>query len=120
MDYRVTEAHRSEFPHPITLQPGDPLQVGERYQGPEGWDNWYLCQTPGQAAGWVPAQVIGRNAQGEAVAAESYCARELDVDVGQHVRGERELNSWVWCEVIGGTSSGWVPLGVLTPIAEEG
>jgi len=25
MDYRVVQTHRSEFPHPITLQPGDPL-----------------------------------------------------------------------------------------------
>lgn len=116
MDYRVTEAHRSEFPHPITLHPGDALQVGERYQGPEGWDNWYLCQTPGQEAGWVPAQVIGRNIQGDAVAAEAYCARELDVDVGQHVRGERVLNGWLWCEVMGGDTSGWVPLGVLAPM----
>ncbi|WP_343237553.1 hypothetical protein [Stenotrophomonas sp. STM01] len=24
------------------------LVVGERHEGPEGWDNWLLCDTQGQ------------------------------------------------------------------------
>lgn len=82
MRYTVVASHRSEFPQPITLSRGDALVVGERYQGPEGWDDWYLCEAAGQQPGWVPAQVIGRDTQQQAFAREDYCARELDVDVG--------------------------------------
>lgn len=59
MRYLVVAPHRSEFPHPITLARGQALQVGERYEGAEGWDDWYLCEAADQAPGWVPAQVIG-------------------------------------------------------------
>jgi hypothetical protein len=46
MRYLVVAPHRSEFPHPITLARGQALQVGERYEGAEGWDDWYLCEAP--------------------------------------------------------------------------
>ena len=97
MNYIVTAAHRSEFPHPITLRRGQALVVGERYEGPEGWDDWFLCEAEGQQPGFVPAPVIGRDAQGGAFATEDYCARELDVDPGQLLRGMRTLNGWGWC-----------------------
>ena len=42
-------------PQPITFAKGAPLLIGERYQGPEGWDDdWFFCRTPGQQAGWGP------------------------------------------------------------------
>ncbi|MCU8087801.1 SH3 domain-containing protein [Shewanella sp. SM21] len=58
--YIVVNPHESEFPNPITFKKGDPLTVGDKYAGPEGWDLWFLCTTPGQDAGWVPGQVIQR------------------------------------------------------------
>ncbi|CAM0119273.1 hypothetical protein [Stenotrophomonas thermophila] len=109
MNYIVTAAHRSEFPHPITLRRGQALVVGERYEGPEGWEDWFLCEAKGQQPGFVPAPVIGRNAQGDAYATEDYCARELDVDPGQLLRGMRTLNGWAWCVPENG-EPGWVPL----------
>ena len=51
MDYIVTTAHRSEFPQPITLRRGQALVVGERYEGPEGWEDWFLCQAEGRNRG---------------------------------------------------------------------
>ncbi len=113
MRYLVIAPHRSEFPHPITLARGQALRVGERYQGPEGWDDWYLCEAAGQQPGWVPAQVIGRDGLGEAFAQEDYCARELDVDPDQELAGGRVLNGWVWCVAVRGGREGWVPLRVL-------
>ncbi|WP_313217409.1 SH3 domain-containing protein [Stenotrophomonas sp.] len=113
MRYTVVASHRSEFPQPITLSRGDALVVGERYQGPEGWDDWYLCEAAGQQPGWVPAQVIGRDTQQQAFAREDYCARELDVHVGQVLDGGRIMNGWVWSETTDGRGSGWVPLRVL-------
>lgn len=93
MRYLVVAPHRSEFPHPITLARGQALQVGERYEGAEGWDDWFLCEAADQAPGWVPAQVIGRDAQGDAFAKEDYCARELDVDPDQVLVGGRVLTA---------------------------
>ncbi|UVL26382.1 MULTISPECIES: SH3 domain-containing protein [Pseudomonas] len=58
MKFRVIEARRSEYPEPITFAKGAPLSIGERYDGEEGWDNWYWCSTAGQSAGWVPLQVL--------------------------------------------------------------
>ena len=65
------------------------LQVGERYEGAEGWDDWYLCEAADQAPGWVPAQVIGRDAQGDAFAKEDYCARELVPGVAVPMRAKK-------------------------------
>ncbi|NMT36689.1 ligand-binding protein SH3 [Stenotrophomonas maltophilia] len=118
MNYIVTAAHRSEFPHPIILRRGQALVVGERYEGPEGWDDWFLCEAEGQQPGFVPAPVIGRDAQGGAFAAQDYCARELDVDPGQTLRGMRTLNGWAWCVSENG-EPGWVPFEKLRAIKES-
>ncbi|SPO65330.1 conserved protein of unknown function [Pseudomonas sp. JV241A] len=111
MKFMVIEAHRSEYPAPITFAKGAPLNIGERYDGEEGWDNWYLCSTTGQQDGWVPGQVIERLGDDQGIALEDYCARELDVEVGDCLVGGRQLNGWVWCRK--GSASGWVPLRVL-------
>lgn len=115
--YVVTRAHSSDFPEPITLARGAPLVVGERYSGPEGWDDWYFCETPGQAGGWVPAQVIDVIDGATARARENYAARELDVRVGETLVGTRTLNGWAWCERTGTSEAGWVPLANLREIA---
>ncbi|WP_225422607.1 SH3 domain-containing protein [Pseudomonas huaxiensis] len=111
MKFIVMELHRSEFPDPITFTEGTSLQVGEAYQGDEGWEHWYFCETAGQRGGWVPAQVIQMLAPGQGVAREDYTARELDVEVGERLLGGRQLNGWVWCGRDG--ESGWVPLRIL-------
>ncbi|MDR0279276.1 MAG: hypothetical protein LBJ37_15460 [Paucimonas sp.] len=109
MQFTVIEAHRNEFPAPITFAKGASLTVGEIYQGDEGWDNWYFCEAAGQQGGWVPGEVICLQAPGQGVALEDYTARELDVEVGERVWGGRQLNGWVWCTRTV-TGSGWVPL----------
>lgn len=111
MKFIVIEPHRSEFPEPITFLEGASLRVGEAYEGDEGWEHWYFCETAGQCGGWVPAQVIRMLAPGQGVAREDYTARELDVEVGQRLLGGRQLNGWVWC--VRDSESGWVPLRTL-------
>ncbi|MDN7142097.1 hypothetical protein KC131_15730 [Pseudomonas sp. JQ170] len=111
MKYIVVEPHRSEYPEPISFAKGAALTIGERYEGAEGWDNWYFCTTPGHAGGWVPGQVIERLQGERGRALEDYCARELDVDPGERLEGGRQLNGWVWCSK--GDQAGWVPLAVV-------
>ena len=111
----VIAAHASEFPQPITFEAGAPLAVGERYTGPEGWDHWYFCETPGQPGGWVPVQVIEFVEGGGARARDAYTARELDVQPGQSITVHRVLNGWAWCERADPPGSGWVPLASIAP-----
>ncbi|PCE34009.1 SH3 domain-containing protein [Burkholderia ubonensis] len=118
MNYVVTKPHRSEYPNPICVKKGDPFVIGEKYQGPEGWDDWFFCTTPGQAGGWVPLQVIDRLPDGTGRALEDYTARELDVDTGEMLIGSRTLNGWVWCERLSRDEAGWVPLRNLQADAE--
>lgn len=122
LQYIVVTPHRGEFPDPITLQCGDALCVGERYEGTEGWDGWYFCTVPGRPGGWVPEQLIARQPDGTGRALADYCARELDVDPGEVLRGSRTLNGWLWCHRAGQgpDASGWVPLMHLQADAAAG
>lgn len=111
--YLVIKDHTSEYPEPITFKKGAPLTVGEKYEGPEGWDNWIFCDSLGQKGGWVPAQIIEIVNGNAARAREDYTARELNVKMGELLLGSRTLNGWVWCQRSGSPESGWVPFGHL-------
>ena len=108
--YLVIQAHASEFPAPMRVRKGDRVAVGERYDGPEGWPDWYLCTPADQEAGFVPAQFLDRHADGSATMLEDFTNKELDVAQGEILRGERELNGWVWVVRLIGEEAGWVPL----------
>ena len=114
--YLVTQDHTSEYPEPITFTKGAPLIVGERYQGSEGWKDWFLCSTPGQKNGWVPAQIIEIITGNTARARDDYTARELDVQKGDLLLGSKTLNGWAWCENCTSSKSGWVPLANLQEV----
>jgi hypothetical protein len=111
--YLAIQDHTSEYPEPITFGKGTLLTVGEKYEGPEGWDHWHFCNTRGQKGGWVPAQIIDVIDGETACAREDYTARELNVRTGDQVLGTRTLNGWVWCENPSTSESGWVPLACL-------
>lgn len=113
-EYLVVLDHVSEFPEPLTFSKGAVLSVGERYEGPEDWNDWYSCTTPGQQPGWVPSSVLEFLDDGRARALEDYTARELDVHIGETVLGSRVLQGWVWCQRPDASASGWVPLANLT------
>ncbi|MFJ4392231.1 SH3 domain-containing protein [Pseudomonas soli] len=117
MKYVVIETHRSEYPAPITFARGTLLEIGQRYEGDEQWEDWYLCSCQGQAAGWVPAQFIERLGVGRGRALEAYSAHELDVDPGQQLDSLRPLNGWAWCRRVSNGELGWVPLAKLRVLA---
>lgn len=111
----VTREHRSEYPRPLTFEVGTVLAVGEKYEGDEGWADWYFCHAPGKEGGWVPVQVLEFIDDTTARAREDYTARELDVDPGQVLETSRTLNGWAWCVREDG-ASGWVPMMNLDPL----
>ncbi|MCO8162206.1 SH3 domain-containing protein [Pseudomonas sp. 21LCFQ010] len=110
MNYLVIKTHRSEYPDPITFERGESLSVGERYEGPEGWDDWFFCTNARQVGGWVPGQLIQWVDDTTALALEDYSAHELDVEQGESLTGLRQLNAWVWCVRRSTLEQGWVPL----------
>ncbi len=115
--YVVTSPHRSDYPEPITLKAGDHVSVGQEYDGPEGWEKWYLCAAPGQKDGWVPGQIIEQNEPGRGVITEDYTASELDTALGDRLAGSRILNGWLWAERLSDGITGWVPLNTVRPSA---
>ena len=79
------------------LVKGTLLDIGPRYEGEPGWQDWYLCSCTGQEPGWVPAQLIEPISVGRGRALDDYSAHELDADPGQLVQILRPLNGWIWC-----------------------
>ncbi|KAA8995771.1 ligand-binding protein SH3 [Affinibrenneria salicis] len=118
LQYVVVKSHRSEYPEPVIPNKGEPVSIGEKYQGPEGWEGWYFCTAPGQASGWGPEQVIERFDDATGRAREDYSARELDVDEGDILTAATTLNGWVWCSRPCRSEAGWVPLANLSPLRE--
>ena len=107
--YRVIAAHRSEYPDPITFEAGTLLQLGERYDGPENWQDWYFCRTDSHPGGWVPLPLLELLEDGHARARERYTARELDTDLNEQLIASRRLNGWLWCLREASGETGWVP-----------
>lgn len=117
--YRVIRRHVSEYRDPITFEKGALLAVGTEYAGPEGWDNWWFCETPGQKGGLVPAQLIEMLGGRTGRALVGYTARELDAEEGDLLFGMRVLNGWAWCENASNREQGWIPLRNLEKVQEQ-
>lgn len=109
-------AHRSEYLEPIHFSKGTLLNIGEKYQGSENWDNWYFCTVDNGLEGWVPTQIIEWINKHQGYAIADYTAKELNVDHGDLLLGEQQLNGWIWCSRLSDDQSGWVPLEVLSQI----
>ncbi|CCQ95905.1 Variant SH3 domain-containing protein [[Clostridium] ultunense Esp] len=109
MIYKVIKSHISNYPNPITIKKGTKLKIGDKYNGPENWDNWRYCYTlDNETEGWVPEQLLSiENEYGTIL--EDYTAKELNVKIGEVVEGTEELNGWLWCIKIIDKDEGWLP-----------
>ena len=116
MKYQVIKMHRSEFPDPIVIFKGDSLIIGEKYEGPESWDNWFFCETLSQTRGWVPGQIIKWLQGNEGEAQQNYSAKEMDIEEGDILIGINHLNGWIWCQHPVSEEEGWVPAENLVQI----
>ena len=108
--YIVVENRKTDYPDPVILKKGQRVVVDktEIVDEPE-WQGWVWCVTENNA-GWVPEQILNiQDDNSEPEVKEDYSAKELDIDAGEIVKGERELNSWLWC-LKENADWGWVPL----------
>jgi hypothetical protein len=109
MKFEIIEEHINDNPTPITVDKGAIVRVGERSNSAGNWPNWVYCYSlDGSGEGWTPVQIIQIETE-YGIVAEDYSAIELNVEKGETVEGDRELNGWVWCNKVNGVEEGWLP-----------
>lgn len=113
--YLVQSAHRSNYPNPIAFRQGESLRLGKR---DDEYPGWVWTTTTDGNQGWAPLALMVVDSDGvQAQASEDYTAWELNTEVGERVRLQRELNDWGW--VVGADGeAGWVPLATLQRVAD--
>jgi SH3-like domain-containing protein len=107
MKVTVIEEHISNYPNPITFEPGETLQLGKQDTEFEGW---IRVTTKDGNEGWAPIQYIEFEAgasQGDAKC--SYNANELNTKLSEPLSVLTELNGWYLVSNEQG-EVGWVPV----------
>ena len=112
--YRAVKRRKSDFPNPITVQKGEKVLCIQESNQEDGWEGWILCRTKDNE-GWIPHQIV--EVAGKAgVIVEDYCAEEFDLDLGDILVSEKEMNGWIWCHKEGYPDKrAWAPLDHLEP-----
>ena len=128
----ICQPHISNYPQPVTFQPGDRLSLGIMDHEYPGWIRVTDASSTGEGTskgadkdtakgadkvqeGWAPVQYLDFISATEARALRSYSACELSVQPGQRVRVLQRLNGWA--EVISvQDQQGWIPLQCLPPL----
>ncbi len=105
MDYVAVSSHKSKYPDPICLKPGDAVTLGRR---DAEYPGWIWVTSPSGNEGWAPESILQIDTAQDGVAIGDYTARELNTQVGERLSGLNELEGWLWVENEKG-DSGWVP-----------
>lgn len=107
--FKIIIPHRTEYEHPIRLEKGERVTLGERAPE-ENWKDWIWAENSRSHGGWVPVQLIGHPEDGaQGMVLEDYSARELNVDPGEEIVKIRTLNGWTWVRRISDREEGWIP-----------
>jgi len=107
---QVIRVYQTEYPDPLTIQAGEPLQVSEKvdnWRGNPAWP-WVWCTDPRGKSGWVPPRLIETHGQ-TTLARYDYSAIELPANVGETLTIEHTENGWFWCANQRG-QHGWIPI----------
>lgn len=81
--FKTIASHRTEYEHPIKLENGESVTLGERAPE-ENWKDWIWAENKHGHGGWVPVQLIDCPGDGtRGIVLEDYSARELDADPGK-------------------------------------
>ncbi|KAB3538565.1 GNAT family N-acetyltransferase [Alkaliphilus pronyensis] len=106
--YRVVKNRRNEFTNPITVNKNQKVACIEESDDGD-WGGWVLCKTEDNE-GWIPHQIIKRQGEKGSIL-EDYCAIEFNLEVGEVLVMEKELNGWIWCYKEGEPKiKAWAPL----------
>ena len=106
MDSYVIKAHKSNYPKPIEFNSKDWLKVGAE---DTEYPGWIWVETRDGNEGWAPVEyveLLGEPNRG--IARTSYCAQELEVEVGEELQIKNTLCGWYFVTNLRG-EIGWVP-----------
>lgn len=107
--FKTIASHRTEYEHPIKLEKGESVTLGERAPE-ENWKDWIWAENDRGHGGWVPVQLIDYSEDGRrGTVLEDYSARELNVDAGEEIVRIRTLNGWTWVRRTSDREEGWIP-----------
>jgi hypothetical protein len=106
MDSYVIKAHKSNYPNPVEFKSKDMLDVGAEDMEYPGWI-WVITRDGNE--GWAPIEyVIPVDGSKQGVAISNYCARELDVEIGEKLQIYNTVCGWHYATNSRG-ENGWVP-----------
>lgn len=110
--YEVTKSRKSEYPNPITVHKGEEVLCIEESNQEDSWAGWILCQTKDNE-GWVPHQIV-RVTNKAGLILEDYYAEEFDLEIGEILISNKEMNGWIWCHKESDSNKmAWAPLNHL-------
>lgn len=101
----VVASYETQYADPLAMEPGHSLKIVKR---DEEWPGWIFCENAGGKQGWVPENNLKINGD-QAVAQQSYVAREISVMEGEIVRIEKVESAWAWVTNMT-NETGWLPL----------
>jgi len=110
--YIVIKKRRSEFETPVSISKGEEVMCLEESNPDGDWAGWVLCKTKDNE-GWIPHQIIEReDTYGKMM--EDYYAIEFNLNIGEVLITEKELNGWIWCYKEGVPDvKAWAPLNCI-------
>ena len=106
MNGQVIKKHKSNYPDPVEFKINDILELGRE---DKEYPGWIWVKSPHGIEGWAPMdyiEVLDSSYQG--IAKSNYCARELDVKIGEKLWIENTLCGWHYVTNTR-SESGWVP-----------
>jgi hypothetical protein len=91
---RAREAERPTNPNPLTMHPGDRIEITGK-----GEEGWVWCRNGAGKEDWVPLSYLKVDGEGATrTALCEYDSTVLSVDVGEEFQVALEEHGWLWCE----------------------
>jgi hypothetical protein len=109
---RACEAERPTNPDPLTMHPGDRVEITGQEE-----DGWVWCRNGAGTEDWVPLSYLTGEGEGTTrTALAEYDSTVLSVEVGEEFQVVLEEHGWLWCENTQG-KWGWVRLAHVERLA---
>ncbi len=106
--YVIVQPHTKSYADPLAVQKDEVVAPGDR---DDEWPGWTWCIDNTGKGGWLPEQILERNAD-KARVRETFDTNELTVNAAEAVTGGRIIAGWQWCRHSDGRE-GWVPVRCL-------
>ena len=111
--YRAVKSWIPKHKEPLVLEKGEIVRI-------EREDNEYKgfawCERGGKY-GWVPFEIIELIDDNRGRVKEDYSSRELELSIGDELKGSKKISGWILGERIRSGEVGWVPLSCIKELS---